>query len=642
MKRDGLVLIWLFLFVLTFSAGTEASSEAGRILVLCYHSVPHRAVSGDDYGVTQGRFVEQMEYLRTHGYRVVSLQDVIEAKAGKGVLPERAVLLTFDDAYASFHQFVYPVLKRFGFPSVLAVVGEWIESPPRDLPEPTMSWNEIRQVARDGLVDVASHSYDLHRAIQYNPQGNVGAAVSVRAFLPRAKRYESDGEYAERLRLDFRKQKQVFEEKLGFAPRVMVWPYGRYNQASVKIAEEEGYGVGFTLEEGFGDLSNLQTINRVPVRNGPMSDFIAQVKRPGGPIPFMRAVQVDLDLVFDPTSAVETDRNLGLLIERLNAIKVNTVFLQAFSDPEGTGNIREVYFPNRVLPVRADIFSHAAHQMMIRGMKVYAWMPTLSLVLPNDQTTAAHRVLEFAEGEIRESRSWYSRLTPFSREVQDAAGRLYEDLAVHSQIHGILFQDDAYLTDREDYHPAALAQYHGAFGREISESALKADQNLAMKWARFKTERLVHFTKDLEARVRRYRPEARFARNLYARVLMQPASEEWFSQNYEVFLDAYDYVVVMVYPALEDVKNPYEWIREMVRSVKGHDGAIERTVFKLQAYDWGSKVWIGDAVLREQLREVLASGGRHLAYYPDNFWQDRPSLKTIKIEMSTETFPFAP
>ncbi len=632
----------LLLAVLASPAGAEVGPGTGRILVLCYHSVLHRAASGDGYGVTQGLFVEQMEYLRTHGYRAVSVQEVIDAGAGKGVLPERAVLLTFDDAYASFRRFVYPVLKRFGFPSVLGVVGGWIESPPGDLPETTMSWNEIREVARDGLVEVASHSYDLHRAIQYNPQGNVGAAVSVRAFLPREKRYESDGEYAERLRLDFQKQKQVFEEKLGFAPRVMVWPYGRYNQASLQVAEEEGYALGFTLEEGFSDLSNLQTIKRVPVRNGPMSDFIAQVKSPGGPLFHMRAVQVDLDLVFDPTSEVQTDRNLGRLIERLKAIKVNTVFLQAFSDPEGTGNIREVYFPNRVLSVRADIFSHAAHQMMIRGMKVYAWMPTLSLVLPNAQTTAANRVLESAEGEIRESRSWYQRLTPFSREVQEAAGRLYEDLAAHSQIHGILFQDDAYLTDREDYHPSALAQYHQAFGREISEAALKADQDLAIKWARFKTESLVHFTKQLEARVRRYRPEARFARNLYASVLMQPASEEWFAQNYDVFLAAYDYVVVMAYPAMEGIKNPSEWLSEMVQSVKKCDEGIEKTVFKLQAYDWKSKRWIGDAVLCEQLREVLASGGRHLAYYPDNFWQDRPSLKTIKIEMSTETFPFAP
>ena len=65
-------------------------------------------------------------------------------------------------------------------------------------------------------------------------------------------------------------------------------------------------------------------------------------------------------------------------------MKVNTVFLQAFADPDGTGTIRSVYFPNKVLPVRANIFSHAVHQIIIRDMKVYAWMPTLSIELPDE------------------------------------------------------------------------------------------------------------------------------------------------------------------------------------------------------------------------------------------------------------------
>jgi len=48
-----------------------------------------------------------------------------------------------------------------------------------------------------------------------------------------------------------------------------------------------------------------------------------------------------------------------------------------------SGNIGSVYFANKVLPVRIDFFSHAAHQMIIRNMTVYAWMPTLGIELPD-------------------------------------------------------------------------------------------------------------------------------------------------------------------------------------------------------------------------------------------------------------------
>jgi len=60
----------------------------------------------------------------------------------------------------------------------------------------------------------------------------------------------------------------------------------------------------------------------------------------------------------------------------------------------------------------------------------------------------------------------------------------------------------------------------------------------------------------------------------------------------------------------------------------------------MQSYDWQKKTWIQDKVLLEELRDVLASGGRHIAYYPDNLWEDKPGLSTIRLEMSTETYPF--
>ena len=118
-------------------------------------------------------------------------------------------------------------------------------------------------------------------------------------------------------------------------------------------------------------------------------------------------------MIYDPSSYEKTDQNLGRLIDRLVAMKVNTVFLQAFSDPEGTGNIKSVYFHNRVLPVKADIFSHAVHQMMIRDMTVYAWMPTLSIELLTANLMRASKCVKLQVIKTRPSQSWYRRLTPF-------------------------------------------------------------------------------------------------------------------------------------------------------------------------------------------------------------------------------------
>jgi len=619
-----------------------------EFLVLCYHNIPLDPHPNDHYGVSHHDFVKQMEYLHTHGYNPISVKDILSAREGKKPLPRNAVLLMFDDAYRSYYTFVVPVLKEYGYPSVLPIVGSWIDSPPADIPEPLMTWNEVREVLQSGLVEVISHTHGLHKGIQYNPQGNVGPAMTVRAFDPKQQRYETVTEYRRRLIEDFRRQKALFQRQLGTVPKALAWPYGKFNEISRDIAKQEGFPITFTLEEGLGRLDQLQAVNRLmvvnPVTEGTpfIREFIEQVKKAGTMRKTIRGAQVDLDLIYDPGSQKLTDQNLGRLIDRLVAMGVNTVFLQAFSDLEGAGNIKSVYFANRVLPVKADIFSHAVHQLMIRDIMVYAWMPTLSIVFPDNSWNEARRVREMEEGQIRVSRSWYQRLTPFSDEVQKRVRLLYEDLAAHAQIQGILFQDDAYLTEEEDYHPLALNNYEAVFDQDMASINVKEQPQLRKKWARHKTEVLIEFTKTLAEGVRKYRPNAKFARNLYAPLLTHPESELWFAQDYELFLQNYDQVVVMAYQRLEDVEAPLRWYKALVERARNFPSGPEKSVFKVQTYDWEKEAWLGDEIIIKGIRQILAAGGHHVAYYPDNVWENKPGLDVMKLEMSTRKFPFMP
>ena len=103
------------------------------------------------------------------------------------------MLLSFDDGYASFYTRVYPLLKAFGYPAVLALVGSWLDAPEDatvmygDQPVPRrnfMSWEQLREVAASGLVEIASHSYALHQGIIANPQGNLEPALTSRLYDP--------------------------------------------------------------------------------------------------------------------------------------------------------------------------------------------------------------------------------------------------------------------------------------------------------------------------------------------------------------------------------------------------------------------------------------------------------------------------
>ena len=97
---------------------------------------------------------------------------------GTAKLPGKAVLLSFDDAYESFYNRVFPALQLLRVPAVLSVVTSWIENPRAQLykQKQLMNWAQIREVSDSGLVTVASHSHALHKLIPANPQGNLEAA----------------------------------------------------------------------------------------------------------------------------------------------------------------------------------------------------------------------------------------------------------------------------------------------------------------------------------------------------------------------------------------------------------------------------------------------------------------------------------
>jgi poly-beta-1,6-N-acetyl-D-glucosamine N-deacetylase len=611
---------------------------SGDLLVLCYHSIKPEALLDDNYTITQKQFVEQLEYLKAHGYQFVSAEAVRAAMTQKQKLPQKAVLLSFDDAYRSYYDFVVPILKQYGYPSMLAVVGSWIENdPPKGLAEPLMSWKQIKEVAQNPLVTIASHTFDLHKATQYTPQGNVGAIVGVRAFHQNRNLYETETAYRDKLQKDFDRQRDLFLKQVGRVPNIMVWPYGHYNALSNKVANQNGYSLRFGLDEknlGLADLSRSEILNRVIVVDQEIDVFAYKLKQLWKDPTPMRAMQVDLDLIYAPGDAEQTDRNLGELIERLVAMQVNTVFLQAFADPDGDGNVSRVYFHNRVLPVEADIFAHAVHQIKIRGIKVYAWLPVMSYIFPDKTFNRKYQVQEFKNGQTSPSSSWYRRLTPFSDQAAQKVGLLFEDLAAGAQISGVLFQDDAYLTDFEDFHPMAIDAFKEKNGGHVTPEQLLSGGALSEQWMRFKTDRLIAYIEGLSTAVRKFRPDACFARNIYALPVSKPHSEQWFAQNYDRFLDHYDYVVIMAYPQMENALHSVNWLKDLVRAAE-RPRMPAKTVFKLQAYDWKLKQWVPDALLLEEMRTVLAAGIRHLAYYPDNLWQSKPDLNIIKKEMST-------
>ena len=261
-----------------------------------------------------------------------------------------------------------------------------------------------------------------------------------------------------------------------------------------------------------------------------------------------------------------------------------------------------------------DFLSHAVNRMRSMGIQVFVWMPALAYELPDRAKNDALGVKEEKRGIIGPTTDSYKRLTPFDPRSLEISRRIFRDLAANVNFEGILFQDDVFLTDHEDFNPSAVAAFQKAYGTELTPAIVNNDE-LKPKWIQLKTDTLNNYVNELIKTVHVYRPTAKIARNIYSEAVTKPASQEWFAQNFESYLQNYDYTVIMVYSRMEKIGSPrkvHKWMDELMDRVNRYNGN-NKVIFKAQAYDWARDQWVDGDTLRKELSYLLSIGARHVA-----------------------------
>jgi biofilm PGA synthesis lipoprotein PgaB len=631
----------------------EDPQDGVTFRVLSFHDVRENVRTSfeedpEETAIDERTLADVFAWLAYNGYQPVSLQQILDARAGRKPLPRRPVLLTFDDGYRSVYTRVFPLLKRYRYPAVAALVTSWLEVPEgglvpygaKQLPrERFLSWKEAAEMVNSGLVELASHTHAMHTGVSANPQGNLLPMAATHRYDPATGRYEDDAAYVQRVEADLRLSRELIEARTGGKVRATVWPYGAYNARALLASERAGMPIGMRLTDGPNspDVPLTEIRRALVVYNHQASDYAGLLRAPvaGRGRQANRVMHVDLDYVYDPDPA-QQERNLSVLIERVATVAPTTVFLQAYADPDGDGVADALYFPNRHLPVRADLFSRVAWQLKTRaGVNVYAWMPVMAFRLPDSHPGANAVVVAQRVDGPRAAPGRYHRLSPFDATARAVIGEIYDDLGRHAAFNGILFHDDATLSDDEDASPAALAAYEG-WGLPGDIAAIRSDPALMTRWTQAKTRYLIGFTQELIARLRGWQPVLMTARNVYAAPLLDPAAEQWFAQNYEASLAAYDYVALMAMPRMENQKESQAgaWLTRLARRAATTPGGLDGTLFELQAMDWRTSKPVSDAELAEQWRLLQRHGVRHIGYYPDDFLKNQPAQKTLQRSLS--------
>lgn len=281
-KKDYILLIFLIILSLTglvlhlrlqvhpVSAAASPirdSREEVQLPILMYHGITEDPGKVGEYFILADTLETDLKWLQENGYTTVSMGQLLAYTKSGAKLPEKPVLLTFDDGYCNNYTLAFPLLQKYNAHAIISVIGA--ES---DLSSGTiyhdgshcnLSWGEVAFLAGSGLVEIGNHTYDMHDT--NGPGGRKGAdRISG----------ESMEAYRKALTDDLTKNQTQIETATGHPSPIFAWPFGEYptDGSANPILKDLGFQATLTsyqkmntIKQGDPDsLFNLKRFLRTP------------------------------------------------------------------------------------------------------------------------------------------------------------------------------------------------------------------------------------------------------------------------------------------------------------------------------------------------------------------------------------------
>jgi len=206
-----------------------------QVPILCYHHIqeigPNDSAYKKEYTVTPANFADQMKALSDGGYHTILPEQLKEYLADGTPLPEKPVMLTFDDTDGEQYTIGAKEMNKYGFKGVFFIM--------------TVSINRPNYMTKEQLIELSNtghgieaHTWDHHMVTKYS---------------------------GDDWKLQLEKPKKKLEDIVGKPVRYFAYPFGLWNQAAIPELKSRGYELGFILSSKRDTIDPMFTIRRMLV-----------------------------------------------------------------------------------------------------------------------------------------------------------------------------------------------------------------------------------------------------------------------------------------------------------------------------------------------------------------------------------------
>lgn len=263
--------------------GASAEENSVSVPILMYHSLTEDPAEVTAYTILASAFREQMAALSGAGYTAVTYDDLLAYVERGTPLPEKAVVITFDDGYRNNLTLGAPILKEYGFNAQIAVIGCSVgHETYKDTGAamiPHFALEEALPWVEEGVIHLHSHTYDMHQSAALDGEGCRGSAVP----LPG----EREGDFIAALSADWAASSaQLAPAAAHDRAVVLTYPNGQYTELTEVVLSELGVDVTVTTDPGTAEIvrglpQSLRCLPRYIVTGDMSGEAVLEMIRQG-------------------------------------------------------------------------------------------------------------------------------------------------------------------------------------------------------------------------------------------------------------------------------------------------------------------------------------------------------------------------
>ena len=242
----GFAVISILCFLTFFSGinqntvSVAAQDNEIRLPVIMYHGILNDTKYQGDYVISPVQFENDLKKLLSESYTTVTVSDLVDYVYKDKKLPQKPIMLTFDDGYYNNYLYAYPLLKKYGCKAVLSPIAYYSAyfSETEEKVSATYfhcSWQQLSEMIQSGNIEVQNHSYNMH-----NEHGRLGL---------RRKQNEDNSTYEKLITDDIQTAQKLITDNLSVTPQAFVYPFGEFNDTTEKIIKKLSFRCSMICEE---------------------------------------------------------------------------------------------------------------------------------------------------------------------------------------------------------------------------------------------------------------------------------------------------------------------------------------------------------------------------------------------------------